>query len=74
MTSFLQNVDSFLKKVPELKFGMVYPQIHTKCRVLYFPMILKQVTRVKQPDGPLHILWNHRWEYDKVFIYTALNI
>jgi hypothetical protein len=64
--SFLSNVDAFVNQIPNCKPHNVRAQIEPRTRVLYFPMVLQ----LKEPSeraqrnvqGPLHVVWNHRWE------------
>jgi glycosyltransferase involved in cell wall biosynthesis len=69
-TSFLNKVDSFIRKIPEqqLRTSNLSQQFETKSRVLYFPLtILPPSSRftAAESSNRLTIVWNHRWEYDK---------
>eukprot|EP01118_Nematostelium_gracile_P018409 TRINITY_DN8170_c0_g1_i2.p1 TRINITY_DN8170_c0_g1~~TRINITY_DN8170_c0_g1_i2.p1 ORF type:complete len:277 (-),score=48.98 TRINITY_DN8170_c0_g1_i2:21-851(-) len=67
LNSFLAAIPSFLKTLPE---GQWRPKgidelIRKKSTVLYFPIEMPIVIKHTKKEGPLHILWNHRWEFDK---------
>ncbi|MBL3557522.1 MULTISPECIES: DUF3524 domain-containing protein [Marinobacter] len=65
--SFLEGADRFLAKMPDgLPHGLI-PGIREKSRVLPVPiedrLFLKR-SMAFNAQCP-HLLWNHRWEYDK---------
>jgi len=67
MTSFLSNIDSFLKLVPDHRPKCVKESLVHKCFVLYFPIsdLPDAVMTNENQADVLHIVWPHRWEHDK---------
>jgi glycosyltransferase involved in cell wall biosynthesis len=76
MTSFLHSMDSLFKMMPKDQCPIINnlrSLIGSKSHVLYFPIdfsIIRdslQRTNVASElkSGPMHVLWNHRWEWDK---------
>lgn len=68
--SFLSNLNSFVNKIPDYKPKGLSSLIEPKTQVIYFPLefpsqIPLNSSSEKNLNSPLHILWNHRWEYDK---------
>ncbi|XP_017082007.1 glycosyltransferase-like domain-containing protein 1-like [Drosophila eugracilis] len=76
-TSFLDNVQPFLKIQPDFKIQQIREKIEKKCQVLYFPvrfhrfpnkrLVVKEDINAdldRDQDG-LHLIWPHRWEHDK---------
>ncbi|XP_037725193.1 glycosyltransferase-like domain-containing protein 1-like [Drosophila subpulchrella] len=75
-TSFLDNVQPFLKIQPDFKIKQIREQIQKKCQVLYFPVKFQRFpnkrktpkednTDLDQDQQCLHLIWPHRWEHDK---------
>lgn len=65
--SFLEALQQFLKVYPDHKGMINVDKIRSKSQVLYLGMNLTKFDAwktEKKNDVP-HILWNHRWEYDK---------
>ena len=63
--SMLSGVEKLLKKMPDLVPKGVANQIAQKSAVLPVPLAdALYVQRALNP-APNHVLWNHRWEYDK---------
>ncbi len=65
--SFLEALQQFLKVYPDNKGMINVDKIRSKSQVLYLGMNLSKFDAYKTEknnDVP-HILWNHRWEYDK---------
>ncbi|XP_016952000.1 glycosyltransferase-like domain-containing protein 1-like [Drosophila biarmipes] len=75
-TSFLDNVQPFLKIQPDFRIKQIREKIEKKCQVLYFPVKFQRFPNRR--DGPkednpdprqdrecLHLIWPHRWEHDK---------
>jgi len=68
--TFLSSIKSFFNLMPDHRPGKeLVEEIKPKCEVLHFPISFPRhdlydrgrATR----DGPLHIVWAHRWEHDK---------
>jgi len=70
-TSFLDNISSFLKLIPDFRPKSIKEKIEPKSYVLYFPLSSRPVVnnlKHKIDDGEkkvLRIVWPHRWEFDK---------
>ncbi|MGC8120384.1 tRNA-queuosine alpha-mannosyltransferase domain-containing protein [Marinobacter sp. VGCF2001] len=65
--SFLQGVEAFLKQMPDAVPRNLPALLRAKARVLPVPIedrLFIGKTRPINRDCP-HLLWNHRWEYDK---------
>ena len=65
--SFLTGVDDFLNRMPDGQPEGLTASIAAKSRVLPVPIedrLFEPRFRRLQTDCP-HLLWNHRWEYDK---------
>jgi len=69
MTSFLTNINSYLKVMPDYRPKNIVEQIEPKCQVVYFPLNITLpmncVADVDRESQLLHIVWSHRWEHDK---------
>jgi glycosyltransferase involved in cell wall biosynthesis len=67
-SAFLDELPRLLKHFPDHNELHTVDQIRAKSRVLPLGLSLKRFDTYR-PDtrepGPLRILWNHRWEYDK---------
>ncbi|EDO37411.1 predicted protein [Nematostella vectensis] len=83
MTSFLNNIDSFLKLMPDHRPNGIYDQIKPKCQVVYFPLQYLDISKLELENQnprscrPLHIVWSHRWEHDKdpeLFFQTLFHL
>lgn len=66
-TSFLDGVGGFLKKMPDQVPAGLVAQLAEKSRVI--PVPIEDRLFVDRPAlvnwACPHLLWNHRWEYDK---------
>ena len=71
LTSFLEGLGSVFKHIPRDQlslFGLsdARAAVKEKATVLSYPVAIPSSSqRHTSKDGPLHILWNHRWEWDK---------
>lgn len=65
--SFLNNLNSVLKIIPcsSLNKQDIKSKIEDKSQVLYFPINFPQILVKEKPLSILHIIWPHRWEFDK---------
>jgi glycosyltransferase involved in cell wall biosynthesis len=65
---FLEELPRLLKHFPDYNELHTIDQIRAKSRVLPLGLALKRFDPYRpaaRDPGPLRILWNHRWEYDK---------
>ena len=65
---FLQAVPRFLKRLPDCEPppSELARRIAEKSKVLYLGADLAPLLSMRRErSGPLTVLWNHRWEYDK---------
>lgn len=68
MQCFLDNISKIVKLIPDYKPKYLRDDIEPKCKVLYFPIDFTQITLKNMEDNDhnvLHIVWPHRWEFDK---------
>jgi glycosyltransferase involved in cell wall biosynthesis len=64
--TFLDGAQTLLKKMPDAVPPGVVEHIAGKSCVIPVPLEQHWFTDASRPDaGPLTIVWNHRWEYDK---------
>lgn len=64
--SFLDGMETLLRKMPDARPDHALPRIRERSRI--FPVPLDVDALAARPDrrtGPCHIVWNHRWEFDK---------
>lgn len=73
-TTFLRGVSQLLKKLPDHVPENVVDLLTTKSAVLSVPLTNTMFSEPSSVDGPLQIVWNHRWEFDKgpELLYDAL--
>lgn len=62
--SFLEAIPAFLDKMPDHRPLGAVELIRTKARVRS-PGVEEPTAPPARTDGPLHIVWAARWEYDK---------
>ena len=65
--AFFEALPAHLRSYPEYRPDWIIPRLKKKSGVLY-PGLAPEDTPLKSgktPPGPPHILWNHRWEFDK---------
>lgn len=68
LESFFEALPGFLSAFPDHQGTENVDVIRAKSEVLPLGLDLHrfdEFEQAKQEDGPLRILWNHRWEYDK---------
>ncbi|XP_026761994.2 glycosyltransferase-like domain-containing protein 1 [Galleria mellonella] len=68
--SFLSHIKSHLKLQPDYKVKNLEQIIEGKCYVVYYPMDISLMDKYlslvdKTTSNTLHIVWPHRWEFDK---------
>jgi glycosyltransferase involved in cell wall biosynthesis len=64
--TFLDGAQALLKKMPDAVPPGVIEHIADKSCVIPVPLEGRWYASATHPlDGPLTIVWNHRWEYDK---------
>lgn len=67
--TFLRGVEALLKKLPDHVPQNIVDNIDKKANVLPVPLepdcYSKSAKTLRNGGGPLTIVWNHRWEYDK---------
>ena len=63
--TFLEGVRGLLRKMPDHAPKKVVDRLTQRSRVLPVPIADIWFQTPNKKSGPLQILWNHRWEYDK---------
>jgi len=73
--SFLEGIPPFLKRFPDHQPLQAVPTIRNKSSV-HSPFVSLRPSPRLRRDGPLHILWIGRWEYDKApdRLFEALDV
>ena len=64
-TTFLAGVAALLKKLPDAVPLGVVERLAVKAQVLPVPLEHTKTCTALRSPGPLQVVWNHRWEYDK---------
>lgn len=62
--SFLEGVGKLLDRLPDAVPAGIVEALAGKSAVLPVPVAVGQ-PQSRREAGPLQVLWNHRWEYDK---------
>lgn len=65
LTSFMSGIAALLGKLPDAVPPGVVERLEAKAQVLPVPLERPSVAPVPRRPGPLQVVWNHRWEYDK---------
>jgi glycosyltransferase involved in cell wall biosynthesis len=67
-STFFQGVGQLLAKFPDEVPDGVVDLLVARSEVLPVPLEIESLAgaaKSSSADGPLHVIWNHRWEYDK---------
>lgn len=64
-TTFLHGVGQLLRKLPDQVPSGLVDVLKEKSCVLPVPLTSECFLPTKRQPGPLQVIWNHRWEYDK---------
>ena len=67
-TSLLQGIRGLLKKMPDFAPKSSIAEIDAKSLVLPVPIedsLFHQRNQTSKTNDSIHLVWNHRWEYDK---------
>jgi glycosyltransferase involved in cell wall biosynthesis len=64
--TFLKGASALLKKMPDGVPKSLMQRIEARSKILPVPIHLEPQHNIRLlPNSELHLLWNHRWEYDK---------
>nr|WP_320137088.1 DUF3524 domain-containing protein [uncultured Amphritea sp.] len=63
--TFLDGCRALLKKLPDQVPVGVVEQLEERSSVLQVPLPSSAYLPHKPQPGPVRLIWNHRWEYDK---------
>lgn len=64
-TSYRNGLTRLLKQIPDKSSVNVAELINSKSAILPVPLLRPEHESFQQITSSPHILWNHRWEYDK---------
>ncbi|BBB28385.1 tRNA-queuosine alpha-mannosyltransferase domain-containing protein [Neptunomonas japonica] len=72
--TFIEGASALLKKLPDQVPAGLTAHLQQNSSVLAVPLNDDCYVTTQQHTGPLHIVWNHRWEFDKgpELLYGAL--
>lgn len=62
---FLGELPRFLRRFPDHRHGGLVEGVAAKSEVLEVGVDLAWTSPKPSREGPLRVLWNHRWEHDK---------
>ena len=73
-TTFLEGCRQLLNKFPDLVPKGLVELLTEKSSTLLVPIITVMSEQTCKSSGPLQIIWNHRWEFDKgpELLYQAM--
>ncbi len=79
LETFLTGIKNLMKKSYDLKLNDPVREIRSKAMILPPGMDFSAIDKASEPErnGPLVILWNHRWEHDKnpeLFFQTLFDL
>jgi glycosyltransferase involved in cell wall biosynthesis len=63
--TLLEGADRLLRKLPDQVPPGLVEQIRARSEVLHVPLPEQVFLPAAPVEGPLEIVWNHRWEFDK---------
>lgn len=61
----MENLPKIIKLFPDYRPKNLQKEIQHKSRVLYFPIAYPDISNNCVKSELLHIVWPHRWEFDK---------
>lgn len=61
----MENLPHNVKLLPDYRPKELQKEIEMKSQVLYFPVAYPNITPNSSKPDILHIVWPHRWEFDK---------
>jgi hypothetical protein len=63
--SFMAGVTALLKRLPDKLPASIVAELDARAQVLPVPVKPAAVSALELDPERLHVVWNHRWEYDK---------